>query len=243
MRGHRHRAGLFPQCSDVAICSASTITATPRGASSSLIARAICDVRNSGVCRRRAWISTRRASFDRPTRSTGRHTMGTAEERHPYGTRIASEPRCPARPRNGRSQQPPQSSVRAGRRQSGDSLASPSNGQITRFAGTAGCICSLAVTEVLAIRSVTTASRAGSVAAHIACSDSRRRGTIFASAPPPRSQHFGCRLDQRSIQVVRRCRLRAGRAAPGVGRLDRRARAWSSSTMSGAGFHAPISTW
>src|ERR1700742_4357887 len=57
---------------DMQGCSASIITATPRGLRISSIVAAICAVRCSWVCRRRAKISVRRASFDNPTtRSTG----------------------------------------------------------------------------------------------------------------------------------------------------------------------------
>src|SRR5690606_26577044 len=55
------------------MCSASIITATPRGFSVSLIAAEICAVMFSCVCRRRPNISTTRAIFDSPsTRPFGR---------------------------------------------------------------------------------------------------------------------------------------------------------------------------
>src|SRR6266850_1606307 len=53
---------------DMQVCSASIITATPRGFNTSSIAAAIWAVRCSWVCRRRAKMSVRRASFDHPAR-------------------------------------------------------------------------------------------------------------------------------------------------------------------------------
>ena len=48
-------------------CMASMITPTPRGLTAFWMASAICTVRRSCTCRRRAKMSTRRGILERPT--------------------------------------------------------------------------------------------------------------------------------------------------------------------------------
>ena len=59
--------GFFTPRIAMQLCSASIITATPRGLSPRSMACAICAVIASWVCSRRAKISTTRASFESPT--------------------------------------------------------------------------------------------------------------------------------------------------------------------------------
>ena len=65
------------------MCSASSITATPRGFKTSSIAVTTCEVRCSCVCRRRAKTSIKRGILERPTtRSTGKWRRAPSRKRH-----------------------------------------------------------------------------------------------------------------------------------------------------------------